>query len=93
MPEPEPVLAGELGPVGTDQLPARQRGEPGRDLESPRGERLDGAAMEDLSFDGAALEYRALRRVELVEAGGEERAERRRDVDVLASRRPSRASP
>ena len=61
------VVAGELGAVGTDELAAHERGEPGRDLRLLRGERLHAAAVEDLAFDGAALEHPALGLVELVE--------------------------
>ena len=49
--------------------------------------------MEELSFDGSALEYGTLGGFELVEARGEEGAESRRDVDVVCRRRPSPASP
>ena len=59
---------------------------------APPGERLDGAAVEDLALDRAPLEHRALRPVELVEAGREQRAQRRRDLDALRLARPSRAS-
>ena len=92
MPEAEPVVAGQLGPVGTDQVLPGQHRQPGRDLGLLGRERLNGAAVEELSFDGTALEHGALGRVELVEAGSEERTQSRRDVDVVVSPRPSRAS-
>jgi hypothetical protein len=40
----------------------------------------DGSAVEDPSFHGSPLEHGALGRVELVEAGGEERLDRRRHL-------------
>ena len=83
MPEPEPVVAGELSPVGTDQILAGQHRQARRDLCLLRCERLHGAAVEQLPFDRAALEHRTLGRLELVETGREERAQRRRDVDVV----------
>ena len=54
------------------------------------GERLDGAAVEDLALDRTSLEHGALGALELVEPRGEERLQRRRDDDLaLASPRPS----
>ena len=87
------VVARELGAVGPDELVAHERGEPGRDLRLLGGERLDGAAVEDLTLDRAALEHPALRLVELVEPGRQQRLQRRRHLDLRAPRRPSRASP
>ena len=87
------VVAGELGAVGTDELVADERGEPGRDLRLLGGERLHGAAVEDLALDRAAFEHPALGFVELVEAGRQQRLQRRRHLDLRRSRRPWRASP
>ena len=79
--EAEGVVSGELGPVGADQLLAHERGQARCHLAVVR-EGLDGAAVEDLPLDRAPLEHRALRGVELVEAGGEQGLERRRDGDL-----------
>ena len=93
--EAEGVLARELGAVGADELLAHERDQPLAPLRLAVAERLDGAAVEDLALDGAALEHRALRRVELVEPRREQRLDRRRHRDVappeLAGR--ARASP
>ena len=79
----KPSSPRQLRPVRTDQvLPGQQR-QPGRDLGLLGRERLHGAAVEQLSFDGSALEHGTLGGFELVEAGCEERAESRRDVDVV----------
>ena len=93
MAEAKAVLAWELCCVGANQLAAHECREARSELQVGRDERLDGAAMEDLAFDGAAFEDLALFGIELVEAGGEQRSKRRRDLDGLAARRPSRASP
>ena len=62
MPEPEAVVARQLGPVGTDQIFAGQHRQPRRDLGLLGRERLNGAAVEQLSLDGAALEHGPLGR-------------------------------
>ena len=49
-------------------------------------ERLDRAAVEDLALDGAALEHRPLRGLELVEARGEQGPDRRRHDDLAVAR-------
>ena len=58
-------------------------------------QRLDRAAVEELALDGAALEHRSLRLLELVEPGGEQRLQRRRNGDLafrlVAPSRPSRS--
>ena len=46
------------------------------------GERGHRAGVEDLAFDGPALDHRALLRVEPVQARGEQQLDRRRDRDV-----------
>ena len=74
--EAEAVVAGELGAVGSDQLPANERGEPGRDLGLLGRERLHGPAVEDLALDGSPLEHLALGVVELVEARRQQRLQR-----------------
>ncbi len=84
MAEAEAVLARELRRVGTDQLPAHERGQARRDLGLLRPERLHGAAVEDLALDRAALEHPPLGRVELVEAGREQRLQRRRHLDLVS---------
>ena len=79
--EAEAVLACELRLVGSDQLPADERGQAWRHLRLLRCERLHGAAVEDLALDRAPLEHPPLARVELVEAGGEQRPQARRHLD------------
>src|SRR5581483_9420299 len=71
--EAEGVLAGEGGPVRTDELLAHERGEAAVDLAAELlvGERLDGAAMEDGAFDRRALDRPPLAGAQLVEARGE----------------------
>ena len=82
--EAEAVLTRELRGVGADQLAAHERGQPRRHLRLLRAERLDGAAVEDLALDRAALEHPPLAGVELVEAGGEQRLQGRRHLDLVA---------
>src|SRR3954454_25005437 len=81
------VVAGELSAVGANELVAYERSEPGRDLCLLRGERLDGAAVEDLALDRTALEPPALRLVELVEPRRQKRLQRRRHLDLRILRR------
>ena len=83
--EAEAVLAGELRPVRPDQLLADERGQARRHLGLVGCERLDGAAVEDLALDRAALEHAPLGRLELIEARREQRLQRGRD-DHLAVR-------
>ena len=78
--EAEAVLAGELWPVGADQLAPHERREARRHLRVLRCECLDGAAVEDLALDRAALEHPPLRRVELVEPRREQGFQRRRHL-------------
>ena len=80
--EAEAVLARELRPVRPDQLLAHERGQARRHLGLVGCERLDGAAVEDLALDRAALEHAPLGRLELVETGREQRLQRRRDDHV-----------
>ena len=77
--EAEAVLAGELGLVGPDQLLAHERGQARSHLGLGRGERLDGAAVEDLALDRAPLEHAALGRLELIQACSEQRLQGGRD--------------
>ena len=82
--EAERVLAGERGPVGPDQLLAHQRGQPRGHLLLGRGEGLDGAAVEELALDRAALEHAPVGSLELVEPGGKKRPQRRWHDDLVA---------
>ena len=82
MAEAKRILAGEERPVRPDQLLADERGQLGREPRLLGRERLDDAVVEHLAFDGAALEHGALRPVELVEAGCEQRLQRRRHLDL-----------
>ncbi len=79
--EAEGVLSSELRLVGAYQPLAHECCQPRRHL-SVGGERLDGSAVEDLALDRAALEHRALVRIELVEAGRKQRPQAGRDGDV-----------
>ena len=81
--EAEAVLAGELRPVGADQLAPDERGQAWRHLRLLGGECLDGAAVEDLALDRAALEHPPLGRVELVEPRRQQRLQRRRHLDLV----------
>ena len=83
MAEAEAVFAGNLSLLGRDELLANQAGEPRRHLRLVGDERLDGAAVEDLALDRCALEHGSLGLLEPVEAGRQERLQRRRD-DHLA---------
>ena len=87
--EAEAVLTGELRPVGADQLAPHERREAWRDLRLLRCQRLDGAAVEDLALDRAALEHPPLGRVELVEPRRQQRLQRGRHLDLG---RPPRGS-
>ena len=86
------VLAGELGPVGADQLVPDERREAWQHLRLVGGERLDGAAVEDLALDRPALEHER--------SGGSSRSrraarsalQRRRHVEHARRRPPSPAS-
>ena len=82
--EAEAVLAGELRSFGADQLVPDERCESWQHVGLVRGERLHGAAVEDLALDCSALEHRALLRLELVESRGQERPQRRRHLDLAA---------
>ena len=82
--EAEAVLAGELWPVGADQFAPHERCEARRHLRLLRGQRLYGAAVEDLAFDRAALEHPSLGRVELVEPRRQQRLQRRRHLDLAS---------
>jgi hypothetical protein len=79
--EAEGVLSRELGLVRADQALAHERGQPRRHL-PVGGERVDRSAVEDLALDRSPLEHRALARLELVEAGGEKRAQGGRNGDI-----------
>ena len=81
--EAEAVLARDLSPFRRDQLLADEAGEPRCHLRLVGDERLDGAAVEDLPLDRAALEHGPLGLLEPVEASRQQRLERRRD-DHLA---------
>ena len=82
MPEPEGVVVRQRPLVGTHELLAHQP----HQLRGIAFERLDGGAVEDRALDGAAGERRALGCGELVEPGGEKRADRGRHLDVAGRR-------
>ena len=79
--EPEPVVSGELRPVGPDEvLPDEcDQCRPERRPHGRRQELGDGATVEAPPLDGGALDPGALIRLEAVDARGEERLQRRRD--------------
>ncbi len=86
MAESVAVVARELGRVWADELVAHERGQAGGHLRLVGVEGLHGAAVEDLALDGAAFEHPALRLLELVESGGQQRPQCRRHLDVCAPR-------
>ena len=85
MPEAVGVVAGQLRAVGPDELLPHQRDEPLVDVAVAVCQRRDRAAVEDAALDRAALEHRTLGRVELVEAGSEQRLDRRRHLDLRSA--------
>jgi hypothetical protein len=76
------VLAGEQGPVGPDKAAPHERRQPRRHLRLLGRERLDAAAMEELTLHCSSLEHPPLWLVELVEPRREQRLDRRRNGDV-----------
>jgi hypothetical protein len=86
VPEPVTVLADELRLLGTEEVLPDEGDERVVEAWLASTESRDSAAVEDLSLDGAPLEYVSLRRVELVEAGRQQRLDRPRDDDVAAVR-------
>ena len=82
VPEAEAVLAYERRRVRPDQLLPDERGEARRHVGLLRGERLHGAAMEDLPFDRAPLEDTSLRSLELIQPRRQQRPESGRDDDL-----------
>src|SRR5581483_12029721 len=75
VPKSEPVVPRELRPVWPDHLPTDERGQARSDLRLVGCESLDGSAMEQLSFDRAALQHPPLRGIELIETRGEQRTQ------------------
>ena len=84
--EAKRVVAGDLGRVGSDRAPAHEGGQPRRQSRLPGGQRLHGAAVEDLALHGAVLQDRPLRGIELVEARGEQRLQRGRHDHLAVAR-------
>ena len=80
------LLARELRCVGTDELLAYERDQSWR-LRLAVGERLDGALVEHVALDRAALEDGALRRVELIETSRQKRLNGRWHADLATARR------
>ena len=85
MAEPEGVVAGQLCPIGPDELLPDERHQLRRHVLLVGLERLDATAVEDLPLDGAALEYAALGRIELIETRGKQRLDRRRHDDLAVA--------
>ena len=83
VPEAEAVLARDLSALRADELLAHEAGQLRRHLFPVWRHRDDGTAVEGLALDGAPLEDLALRVVELVEPGCEERAQRGRHLDLV----------
>src|SRR4029453_4759655 len=77
--EAEAVVTGEVGAIGADQLLADEREQAGTDVVFLDGgqKRGDRAPVEAAAFDRGALDHRAVGRLEAVDAGREERLERR----------------
>src|SRR5262249_6211983 len=65
----EAILAGKLRSIKAEQAMTHEGCRPWRDLALLDGQSLNGAAVEDLSFDRAAFENPSLGGVQLVEAG------------------------
>ena len=82
VPEAESVVPGKLRLVGPDELLPDERRQSAGHGRLVRREDGHGAAVEDATLDGTALQDLALGGVELVEAGGEKRLDRRRDGHV-----------
>ena len=82
MPEAEAVLARDLRPVWANEFAAYEAGQPCRHLRLFGCKRLHGAPVEDLALDRTPLEHAPLGCVDLVEAGGEQRAQVRRHADL-----------
>ena len=77
--EAEAILARVLGPLGMDELVARQRRQRrGQGVAAHQGR--ERAAMEAAPLDGGVLEQRALGHVEEVEARRQHRLDRRRQL-------------
>ena len=81
VPEAKRIVTRQLRAVGPDQLLANESRQ-SRDDRPVLGERLHRATVEDLALDGAALEHRALRLLQLVEARGQQGLEVRRHEDI-----------
>jgi hypothetical protein len=77
------VVTHELGAVGADELAAHECGEAGGHPRLLGSERLDRAAVEDLSLDGAAFQDSTFGCVELVEACCEHGLQRGRYLDLI----------
>ena len=86
MPEAIGVLARELRPVGPHELAPDERRQRRAQLGLGRRQRLHRAAMERSPLDGAAFEHRALGRIQLVEAGAQQRLDRRRHGHLSVGR-------
>ena len=94
VPEAKRVVAGDLRPIGPDELLAHERQQPSRDVVALRLRRegRDRAAVEDLPLDRAALDHGALLCAERVEPCLEERLDRRRHLDGVRPP-PARGPP
>ena len=76
MPEAKAVFARQPWPVGSDQLLPHERGELRCHRIPVRAQRLDGPAVEDLSFDRSPLEHPALSRLQAIKPRSEQRPQR-----------------
>src|SRR6516225_5081304 len=83
MPEAKRFLATEGAGVRANQLLAHQTGKPQLDLrpQSLSGKRLHRPPVEHLALYGTALEQLALLDRQALQPGGEERLDRRRNLD------------
>ena len=87
MPEAKRALTGDEREGGAHELAPRQQLERGIHLGTagPRDQRLQAAHVEGLAFDRARFDDPALGHAERVEAGGQERVQRRRERAGLAA--------
>ena len=79
MPEPVAVVSAPPCALGTDHVLADERGERRREATRVGSERGESVAVKDLPFHRRGLEQQPLVLAQLVEAGCEQRVDRRRD--------------
>ena len=85
MPEPERIIARQLGRIRTQELLAHERHQTGGNRLLFGRECLHRADVEELALDRAARQHCTLRRIELIESRGEQRLDRRRHDDLAVT--------